>query len=130
MEKGLVIQSKNRVAAAREKLTSASILLREGQFKDAISRAYYAMYYAATALLIQKGEAPKTHKGVLVLLHQYFIKEGVMDTSFAKMLEVVKQQREDADYEPELVVDREDAEGAHKKAEDFVSECERLLSHA
>ena len=52
----------------REKLESARILLRTGRFDDAISRAYYAAFYAARALLLLLGVEARTHEGVLAML--------------------------------------------------------------
>lgn len=127
MEKDLTGEALNRIAVAKDKLKSAEILLHEGQYRDAVSRAYYAMYYGATALLIKKGEAPKTHKGVMVLLHQHFVKEGTLDADFAKAMQIVKRQREDADYEPEIKITQGETEDVIKKAENFVAECEKLV---
>ena len=42
---------KLRIKLVREKVNSAHILLERGQYRDAISRAYYCIYYAAKALL-------------------------------------------------------------------------------
>ncbi len=50
---------------ADEKLDSAKLLLENGYFKDAVSRAYYCMYNAARALLLTKDISPKTHKGLI-----------------------------------------------------------------
>jgi uncharacterized protein (UPF0332 family) len=37
-----------------------------------VSRAYYAAFHAARALLLTKGLEPKTHRGVIALLNQHF----------------------------------------------------------
>lgn len=44
---------------AEEKLRAAEYLLDGGYYSDAISRAYYAMYFAARALLALKKIYPK-----------------------------------------------------------------------
>ena len=56
MEKDKVKAIKSRQAVAQDKLKSAKILFENRQWKDSVSRAYYAMYYAAYALLIIKNK--------------------------------------------------------------------------
>lgn len=62
---------KNIAAEVRrgdESLESAEILVAAGKFADAISRAYYAAFHYARALLLTLGEEPKTHAGLERLL--------------------------------------------------------------
>jgi len=50
---------------AHEKLKAAKVLFERKFYSDAVSRAYYAMFYAARALLSEKNIYPKTHRGVI-----------------------------------------------------------------
>ena len=61
---------------AEDRLRAARHLLAGSHFSDAVSRAYYAMYFAATALLLSKGVATKTHSGLVGMLYP------ILDTSF------------------------------------------------
>ncbi|RLG25087.1 hypothetical protein DRN76_03225 [Methanosarcinales archaeon] len=47
---------------AEKRIEASKILLNEGFFKDAVSRAYYSMYYASKALLSMKRIQTKTHR--------------------------------------------------------------------
>ena len=40
------------------------------------SRAYYAAFYAASALLLNEGIDTSKHSGVIALVHQHFVKSG------------------------------------------------------
>ena len=40
------------------------------------NRMYYALYYAASALLIHDGHKVGTHKGVIALFNLKYVKEG------------------------------------------------------
>ena len=53
------------IRKAESKLNTAKILFEEGIYEDAISRAYYSMYYATKALLRMRGIFTKTHKGLI-----------------------------------------------------------------
>jgi hypothetical protein len=44
-----------QIEKSREKLDAAKTLLREGFIDDAISRAYYSMFHAASAVLLSEG---------------------------------------------------------------------------
>ena len=53
-----------------ESLESASILLREKKLADGVSRAYYAAFHFARALLLSVGAEVRTHGGLERLLHR------------------------------------------------------------
>ena len=42
------------IERARKYLRSAELLLKEGDHESSVSRAYYAMFYSAQALLLTK----------------------------------------------------------------------------
>jgi len=44
-------EAKLLLERAESKLSAAKVLLKEGYYDDAVSRAYYSMYFAARALL-------------------------------------------------------------------------------
>lgn len=84
-------------------LRSAEILLREGQFPDAVSRAYYAAFHYARALLLTVGEEPVTHAGVERLLHRDLVRGGALDPDVARLFGRLQKNRLDADYTSEVV---------------------------
>jgi uncharacterized protein (UPF0332 family) len=63
--KGLILAYMDK---AKEKLQTAQDLLDEGANDDAVSRAYYAAFHAATAVLLTEGLTADTHRGLLNLL--------------------------------------------------------------
>lgn len=58
---------KGYIGKADKKLQVAVRLFESGDYEDAVSRAYYAVYHAAQALLLSEGEKAETHKGVVTL---------------------------------------------------------------
>ena len=59
-------------AVGDDALRAAELLATAGLANDAISRAYYAAFHLARALLLTEGLEPKTHGGTLALLHKHF----------------------------------------------------------
>jgi hypothetical protein len=71
---------------AKDKLKSAHILLKNGQYNDAISRGYYSMYHAAKALLLLKGIHPKKHAGVISMFGLHYVTEGYIEEAYGRAL--------------------------------------------
>jgi len=45
-------------------------------YNDAVSRAYYSMFYAAKAVLLTKDVITRTHRGTISQLNINFVREG------------------------------------------------------
>ncbi len=109
-------RSRREIAAAR--------LLAEGAFAaQAISRAYYAAFYAAEEALGSLGESRSKHSGVVAAFGKLVVREGGLDEKMGRILRSLFEQRNDADY-GEVEVSRQDAELAVGDAEHFVNALE------
>ncbi len=87
------------IEKAESKLNSAKILFEKGMYDDAISRAYYCMFYAAKAILYLKEKHPRTHRGVLSHFGLEFVKTGMIEEYYAKAITTAQERRERADYD-------------------------------
>ena len=67
-------------------LRSAELLLKDGDFDSCVSRCYYAMFYSAEAILLTKDLKASSHKGVISLFSEHFIKTGKLDKELGKAL--------------------------------------------
>jgi len=113
--------------SARDRIKSAKILLKEDQYRDAISRSYYAFLDAAKALLLTKRKTAKTHEGVLILLGLEFGKNKEISSEFFGLYKKVKRAREEADYEFLRKFSKAETEEAIEMAEKFVSFIEEKI---
>jgi uncharacterized protein (UPF0332 family) len=111
------------MARGSEALREARVLLREGLFNGAISRAYYAAYHWASALLFTKGLEPRTHRGKIQLISLHFVKTGLLDDADAAHLSRLEDFRELGDYSADVTFTAEDAAGAVERAEAFIAAC-------
>jgi len=80
-----------------EKLEVAKFLFENGYYSDSVSRAYYAMFFAARALLALKKIYPKTHRGTTTQIGLEFVNKGYLDMVYAKALATAQEDREDAE---------------------------------
>jgi len=115
-------------AKGRRSLETARRLVRDGDCDFAASRAYYAMFYLAEALLLLRGFQADSHSGVLVLLRREFVRTGLLDAAHARALDEAREERNLGDYGYEEQFTETRAKKAVQRAEAFLGAAERLLS--
>ena len=80
-----------RFERAYKALEEAGYLRQGGYFNSAVSRLYYACYYAATALLVSKNIEATTHSGVKTMLSYHFVRTGLLSlehgTTFSNLFD-------------------------------------------
>lgn len=118
---------KDLLKQAKERIESAETLLKIGNNRDAMSRAYYAFFDAASAVLLTKGEVAKTHHGLIILFDKYFVKTKELPIEMSRWLVRAKQAREEADYEREKEISKQSIESAIKTAKEFIANIEELI---
>lgn len=97
------------LARAVQALAVAEAALAIGGTADAISRTYYAALHYLRALLFARGLDPRTHQGAQHLFNQEFVKPGLFPAKTNKLLAALQRMREQADYDPGMVFDADDA---------------------
>jgi uncharacterized protein (UPF0332 family) len=58
------------LSEAEKRLDVARHLMKEGFYDDAVSRAYYSMYFSTVALFLTRNIRVKTHKGLIARVGQ------------------------------------------------------------
>lgn len=112
---------------AEKALRSAGFLEENGELEDAVSRAYYAMFHAARAILFSKGVKAKTHRGIISLFGEKIVKVGVLGEEFADMLRKAFDLRQKSDYELYAELSEELVEEVIRNAGKFVEKIRELL---
>lgn len=106
---------------AREALQQSQDNIGLTHYDVAILRAYYAMFYAANALLRSQGITSRKHSGVQALFAQHFVKSGLIEVQYSKMLGNAFDLRLDSDYEIGISSDESLANDVQHNAEQFVA---------
>ncbi len=112
---------------ARQKLKTAAFLLQEQAFDDAVSRAYYAAFHAAHAMLLTEGLNADTHRGLVNLFGLHFVRAGKVSKDMGRFLSNLKDDREIGDYESFSFQDQGTAQRSIKEASAFLAEAEAYL---
>jgi uncharacterized protein (UPF0332 family) len=81
-------------------LASARLLLDAGDTDGACNRAYYAMFHAARAALVNEvePETTKTHSGLIAAFGLQLVKPGRLPKELGRMLNRAEEVRLLADY--------------------------------
>lgn len=127
MDKAQLELIKGYLAKAQEKLIVAQELFRNKHYDDTVSRAYYAAFHAAQAVLLSEGQEADSHKGVVTLFGLFMIKTGKIEKHFGKLLANLKDDRENSDYEVLSFIDAETAKRAVAEAEEFCKAIDQYL---
>lgn len=112
---------------AHRDLEAAESNLDIGFYHITLSRAYYAMFYAASALLASESITRSKHSGVISAFGQYFVKPGLIEPEYAKMIGNAFDSRLDSDYDLAFAVDKATAEDILRDAGRFVARIGRYL---
>jgi hypothetical protein len=115
-------------ALGDDALEAAVALLALSLCNDAVSRAYYAAFHYARALLALEGLEPKTHRGVVALLAEHIEKAGRIAPGAVSALARLQTFRGLADYDSSERLDRARAEAEVAAAAQFVETARAILS--
>ncbi len=109
-----------RLSIAKEKLESAQLLLDNQRYANSVSKAYYAMYHAARAVLFIKNVDPHKHSGVVKMFGLHYVQPAIVEKKYSKALSYIKELRERCDYESNPEVDADECEKVLQDAKEFV----------
>ena len=85
--------ARHRFERAEAILKEASDELSRKNFRLAVNRAYYSVFYAMRSLLATVDKDSSKHSGVLSLFNQHVIKTGILSDVGFKSINPVKQNK-------------------------------------
>jgi uncharacterized protein (UPF0332 family) len=105
---------------ARESLAAARLLKEQGFLDFAASRAYYAMFYAAEALLLQRDLSFSSHAAVIAAYGKEYSKTNELPTKFHTYLIAAENFRSQGDYSFSSGVAKNNVQSALEWASEFL----------
>lgn len=127
MAGGLREEVEQYMARSERALEAAQVLAEHGYWADVLSKTYFAMFYAASALLCTDGISVSKHSAVVALVGERFAKPGRIDRRLHRMLIDMLDERHVADYRIEIEVTQEEAEQGLRTAREFVRAIKEYL---
>lgn len=111
---------KDYVIKAQNYLNDCKILQKQGGTNESIvSRAYYAMFYVAKALLISVDQEAHTHQGIVTAFGLHFVKNGILEKEMGRSLADMLNKRMIGDYETGEIIFAGEAADCILAAENF-----------
>jgi uncharacterized protein (UPF0332 family) len=121
-------ETRKLLEKAARAIEAAKTLLKTGSADFAAGRAYYAMFYIAEALLLEKGLSYSKHSAVHASFGKIYAKEGIIDSKFHRWLLDAFDQRIIGDYGVEAVITPEDVHQIVERANEFLATAKSLLT--
>ena len=116
-----------RLEKAKDTLIEAQDCAKMNHWTLAANRLYYAAYYASLALLVQYGLVAKSHAGVIAMVGQNFVVNGVVSKEVAKLLARLQNMRKTGDYDDFIEWHQEEVEPLFVKVEDYINKIKSLV---
>jgi uncharacterized protein (UPF0332 family) len=119
---------KYRLEQAQAALDDAKYLIDGKRSPQSIiNRSYYAMFYAALALLQNISKAPSKHSGVISLFDTEFVMKGIFSNDLSKDFHKAFELRQSVDYRVIRPITSDRAKEIWSKASVFVREIRSYL---
>jgi uncharacterized protein (UPF0332 family) len=112
---------------AQKYLRSAAVLLELEDFDSCASRAYFAMFYAAQAALLQETLSFSSKQGIRSAFVERFVETGRLPLHAAGVLDRGAELQEIGDFAYDHAVSRADAEQILSESEAFVNSIARMM---
>lgn len=116
-----------KLQKANALINEADVLLVNQFYETVINRLYYGCFHATKALLLTKDLTPKTHSGVINMLHLHFVQVGTFDMQQASFFSRLMQQRIEDDYSDVLLEDEQTTKEFIAPAKEYILYIEKLV---
>ena len=122
------LTSEDRISLARLYFKEAEQALDDAEYnaerspKLAVSRAYYAEFHAANALLATRGIVTKKHQGVISTFGNEFVRQGLLPRDLGTEINMMQEARIKADYHVEETFSPFEVRDLLDKAKRFIAE--------
>lgn len=114
---------------AEQALEISRQLLEEDYLPDAISKAYFAMFYAANAALRTQDIVVSKHSAVIAEFGKAYAKTGLIDPKLHRALIDAFDERQEADYNVFLELEEKEARQRVEDAQAFIEAVRSYLQH-
>ncbi len=119
-----------RMQRAREALNEAHLLFQAGHLNAYVNRLYYACFYAVSALLVTRGISTSKHGHLRALLHQDFVKTGLIPAELGRHFDRLFSSRQEGDYADFVVFQADEVRPWLDDATAFVDYIESLIARS
>ncbi len=113
---------------AQRSLNAAKELNQKDYPEFATSRAYYAMFYVAEALLLQENLSFSSHSAVISAVGKHLVKSNKIPSQYHRYLIDAQDQRNRGDYDINPNLNKDDADKFISQGEEMLQFAQKYLS--
>ena len=95
-ERSIIVN--REIEKAEKTFDDVLFCVRANKWETAANRLYYALFHAMSALLVSDGHQVKTHRGVLALFGEHYVRTGIFSKKDGALLSDLVIMRDNADY--------------------------------
>jgi len=115
------------IKKAEKFLSTAEYIFSRGDYDSCVSRCYYAMFFITEAVLLTENLSASSHKGVISLFGEHFIKKDIFDREMGKILNEAYDKRLIGDYGVGFIISEEEAKEILRKTKSFIRSLKNYL---
>lgn len=119
---------KYRCRRSKDAMKEAELLFENGYYNGAISKLYYAAYYAASSLILKYQLKASTHSGIKTMLGLHFVSKKLLSFQAGKTFSTLFEKRQSSDYDDFTFCDNSTYLELKPLTEQFIEEVENLLN--
>ena len=116
-----------RFRRAEESFEEALILAEKKRWNAVINRLYYSCFYAVISLLLKNDIETQSHDGARTQFGLHFVKTGVIDKSYGKLLTKLFDYRQKGDYGDMFDFDEDIAIPLIEQVQEFIGEIKKHI---
>ncbi|MGV8138526.1 MAG: HEPN domain-containing protein [Mangrovibacterium sp.] len=116
-----------RLQQAEQTIEEVSKLIENRLFNIAVNRIYYGIFYSLSALALKYEFNSTKHAQLIGWFNKNFIKSGLIDIKYGKILRDAFKNRSDSDYAPFIEFEKNDVVDMQTEIKDFISTLTRFL---
>jgi uncharacterized protein (UPF0332 family) len=105
-----------------KELQAAEIMIQHDLFNPAVSRIYYAMFYAVQILFMEEKIVTSSHHGMISTFSKQFVKTGIFSSQMGKQINRMFEMRQSSDYNFDFEITFDIAIKALEDGKSFVEE--------
>lgn len=102
-------------------------LFERDSLRGAANRAYYAMFYAVSALAVSRGRSFRKHSGLIAYFQKEFVVTGFLNRKHGRALQKTFEDRSEADYQDYVKLTREQIQFRIREASGLITAVKELL---
>jgi uncharacterized protein (UPF0332 family) len=116
-----------RIEQAENTIQEIPLLIENKLYKTAVNRIYYGMFYALLALTLKHNFKTAKHRQLIGWFNKQFIKTGIIDTKYGKIINDAFENRSDSDYGLFVEFTNDEVQEMYNEMQEFINEIKKYL---